>query len=216
MLLGLASTMRKEGGLNSMWTQMGLAIAGSLLNTYQQGKEREAQQKAINAQYKLNLSVTRAALDTLGSRAASMSQEITRDKLRAIMAAEKAGVTAKGQRAVQAAALGTTGKRTALLIEQEISRTVGDVATDADINAQIQEWNLQATVSDQSKAAINALNNSVPSVPGRPSGLQAAVDIGSNILGVYQRSDKYEKADFNEFASTGFADIKSFFGTKDI
>jgi len=177
-----------------MWAQLGLAIGSSILGSVQEKKAVEAQNQAVADQFALNLSVTRASLDTLGMRANALSQEITRDKVYSQMAAEKAGVKAIGQRKAKAATMGTTGKRTELLVEQEVMREVGDAVTEADINAQIQQWNLQDSVNDQTTAAINNLNNSIGSVATGSSTLQQVVDMGQSLYGAYKGMDQFDQA----------------------
>ncbi len=181
---------------------LALSVASSVLGSYSKSQAIKDQQEAIDQQYEYNLAATRAALDTLTQRAGQLGEQIFRDKIRAQLMAEKAGVQAKGKRAVQTAVLGTTGKRTELWKEAEISREVGNAVTDAEINARIQEWNLQSQVTDQARAAMNALNNSVPSIPGTPSGLDNTINLGQSILGAYQSMDKYDKAEFRQTFSS--------------
>lgn len=187
-----------------MWGQLALSIAGSVLGGYSANKQAKAAQEAAEKQYALNLSVTRASLDTLNQRSNIVSEQITRDKVRSQIAAEKAGIKAIGTNTVTAASMGTTGVRTELAIKQEVSREVGDAYTDADINAQIEQWNLQADVDDQSQAAINALNNSIGSVASSRSLLDTVVDVGSGVLSTYQGFNQYDKADFTNSISSWF------------
>lgn len=187
-----------------MWAQLALSIAGSVLGSYSSSQQTKAAQEAAAKQYALNLSVTRASLDTINQRANIVSEQITRDKIRTQMAAEKAGIKAIGTNTVTAASMGTTGTRTELAIKQEVSREVGDAYTDADINAQIEQWNLQAEVDDQSQSAINALNNSIGSVASSSSVLDTLVDVGTSVLSTYQGFNQYEKADFTNSISSWF------------
>ena len=184
-----------------MLGSLALNIAGTVLGAYSNNQQAKAAQAAAKKQYALNLAITRASLDTLNQRANQQSVQINRDKLLQQMAAEKAGIKAIGTNTVTAASLGTTGVRTELAIQQEVMREVGDAQTEADINAQIEQWNLQNQVQDQSQAVINALNNSSGSVAGSASTLQTVVDIGSGILNTYRSFDQYEKADFNSTLS---------------
>lgn len=187
-----------------MWGALALNIAGSVLGSYSSNAQAKAQNEAQAKQFALNLSVTRASLDTLSQRSNMVSEQINRDKLRTQMAAEKAGVKAIGTNTVQAASLGTTGTRTELAIQQEVMREVGDAQTDADVSAQIEQWNLQDQVADQSQAAINALNNTIGTTSSGTSALESIVNIGSGILQTYQGFNQYEKADFTSTISSWF------------
>lgn len=190
-----------------------MAIGSSILGSIKEKKAIEAQNQAVANQFALNLSITRASLDVLGMRASGLSQEVTRDKVNAQMAAEKAGIKSIGQRRSKAATMGTTGKRTELLIEQEVMREVGDAVTDAATNAQIQQWNLQDSVNDQTTAAINNLNNSIGSVTSGTSGLQQAVDLGTSLYGAYKGMDQFDQASVQGDVQNDWGKISGWFNS---
>lgn len=197
-----------------MLVQAGLLVANTILGSKQKKAAAKAQQTAIDNQFAINMSAMRYSLDTLDQRASLAFNQITRDKVRAQMAAEQQGYAAKGKVATQAAIMGTTGKRTELAKVQDIERAVGNAYTDADINAQITSWNLADSVSDQRQSAVNALNGTIPQVSSSgASTLGTIVEGAGSIFNAYQGLDQYQKADLNSGVSKAASTVGSWFGS---
>jgi len=185
-----------------MYAQMGLAVASSVLGTMQKNANLKAQYKAIEQQHELNVSITRSMLNTLDMRVNRQSSEITRDKLRTQRDIQAQATTAVGESRVQAAQIGVTGRRASLAVSQGIERKAADLMSDAQINAETEQWNLIQSHQDQASRAIANLNNSIPNIPQADSpwlGVVGAVQTGAN---VYFGSDKFDKAKFKQYFSS--------------
>ena len=181
-------------------------LASTILGGYAQYQQNKSINEAASKQHELNLATTRLTLNTLDQRANVVSNQINSEMLRAQIAAESAAVKAEGRNRVQAATMGTTGRRTEIAISADPWRTAGNISTEAEVEAKRQQWTLQDQVTDQSRAAVAALNNSTPvtGMSNTAAALASIVGVGNSLVKQYNQLDVYSRADITSTLRSWF------------
>ena len=183
-----------------------LSLASSILGGYAQYQQSQATREAAQKQWDLNLATTRLTLNTLDQRANVVSNQITSERLRVQIAANSAAVKAEGKNRTQMATMGTSGKRNEIAIQADPWRPAGNISTEATVEARRQEWTLQDQVTDQSRQAVAALNNSAPvtGISSSTAALASIVGVGNSLVNQYNKLDVYSRADITNTLRSWF------------
>ena len=186
-----------------MWTQlagMGLSMASSILSSTSTNENIDQINAFKKAQWEENKELTAEYLATSAYRTERAYDEATRTAIRTKMSALRAGISARGDAEVKAAALGIQGKRATPEITRDISRAEADAISDANINLKTELTNITEHFNDLAQKAIMNLNNARPT-------FQAGISTGDMLLGAVSQGMNY----YHGLSATSKAEINSTF-----
>jgi len=169
-------------------------LASSILGGLSKRKQAKAQNKALQAQFELNKSITQEGLGTLSYRTSVAESEVVRDRVNRNIATKKAIRKSTGTAKVSAAQIGAAGKRVDLGLT-EATKEGANIISDNNINAQIELQNLTNQLNDTAASMVQNLNNARPTMQEVPSTAGLLVNAGISLVNAYGGMSDLSKAE---------------------
>lgn len=189
-----------------MWTQlagMGLSMASSILGSVDESAKIDQLNAFNKQQWENNVAITSEMIGTLSERTDRAYDDATQQAVRTKMSVIRAGIEAKGEAEVKAAAIGIQGKRATREITRDISRAEAEAISDANINLQTELSNITEYFNDTANRAIMNLNNARPVYQETPGIQDILLSAGLSGFEYYRGMSDASKAEI----SAGFNDF---------
>jgi len=176
-----------------MWGIIG-AIAKQGISYLGAKKSADAQNEANAAQDKQNLNLTQQMIGTLAYRVDQKKADITRNKITAAVAINKAVRVREGESAVSAAQMGAEGRRVEHNLAYDAQREGANKITEGELTEEIELRNATNEYTDRATNMVDAFNNSRPLPTSTPDPLTAVLGVGASALNAYTKAPPETRA----------------------